>query len=116
MEAPNSINVVLNAADGIDLISRFLPDVAIDRALTIEELSILLGKQAGRLFRLHGFTNSNEYSLAISGVVVDTNALFVKCKEPPFEQAMVVANEPPPSITMHGDYTFTLAVSEQTSN
>lgn len=109
MSAPEIINVNLNAADGWQrFVEMGLSDAAARRPAP-EQIQAMLGRQAGRLFRVAGFVVEPpaDVLLRVRGAQPEGIRL-ASTVEPAFEDVYSVAAEPPPSVTQHGDYQFCL--------
>jgi hypothetical protein len=102
--APERLHIVWNAADAIDhgLVAR------IGETVTPEQISAVLARQRGKLFRLIGWAvgvDATEVALSILDASSE-GIHVVNHNEPPFEGVYEVAAEPPPFMSQHGDCVF----------
>jgi hypothetical protein len=108
MSNPECIHIVLNAADGFD---RFLAcgmQLTRSEDLSVSKITTMLSAQSGRLFRLMGWIDSEIPAVTLKIAEADKDQLLLVSDEPPIAGQYRVADEPPPWVSVHGDYFFDL--------
>ncbi len=113
MTVPERIHINWNASDGYEAFMECGINATRHYPPTPEQITEVLTRQKGRLFRLMGWIDEPfaEVVLAIEGE--DSTGLQIASRsEPSFAGTFIVATEPPPMIIRHGDYRFDLIKAE----
>jgi hypothetical protein len=115
MASPEVIHTVMNAADSYQyFVEAGIPARAGD-TITAAQVETVLTRLTRRMHRLLGWLDSDdpmvvpeEVYISIRGVDSDGGLLVINHSKPTFSDSYRVAEQPPPTITTHGDYTFDL--------
>ena len=115
MSSPDTLEILLNAADGYQRFSRLGIDAREPYGVTVSDIEKILASEAGRFFRLAGWyaaadTLEVNISLRINAVV-DSAVNVTNGMSPNFtDDYRVVESDCAPKILIaHGDYRFSLA-------
>jgi hypothetical protein len=110
MNSPNRINVCLNAADACEYFGTLDVLVTPHTGVTSDQIARLIGMNVGKLFVLHGFDISTNTYVTLSPRLQDSKGIMFSqhYDEPYFQSHYIVAAEPPPRVSVHGDILFDL--------
>lgn len=112
---PERIHITWNAADGYEEFLECGIRVTQHDTLTPDQITAVLARQKGRLFRLMGWVEDPSIS-SVTLRIDDYNEeelQVVNCDTPQFNGTFVVAAEPLPYRSQHGDYIFDLIKADQ---
>jgi hypothetical protein len=107
---PDRIRILINASDGYEDFLKMGIDAKASNPPSVEQITMMIGAQKGRLYRLMGFLLI-EPPIDVRLKIVDfdgTNLDLVNTDDPRFSGWFKVADEPTPKIIRHGDYLFDL--------
>ena len=116
MANPERIHVIWNAAEGYERFADAGLTASHLHVPTADQITAVLAKQQGGLFRLLGWDVETKVDLVMRIAGDDEAGLHITNYEPPVDAIMVVAEEPPPMVTIHGDYVFDLVTVDQNQN
>jgi hypothetical protein len=112
---PERIHITWNAADGWERFNQEGIENTHKVPPTPGQITTVLAAQVHKLFALSGWVEDSpnyEVSLHIHENVNDGLAISNRT-QPPFKGIYKVSPEPPPSVTVRGDYVFDLIEASQ---
>jgi hypothetical protein len=117
MQSPERIHINWNASDGYETFLENGIDPRPSNPPSIEQIAYVLAKQEGKLFRLLGWVDEPQVNVSLKIIgSSDTNLSIINYNEPSFDGEFVVADEPSPMMTIHGDFVFDLVNVNNTAH
>ena len=110
MATPERIHINWNASDWWECFEGYgLHNAQRETSNTAQIIGMFKLPKIGKLFQIEGWTEDPQVEISLKLVERNDSGLAVINRgKPPFQGEYVVADEPPPHITMNGDYVFDL--------